>query len=328
MSQHDMVIDNGDGATVRADLNNALAALASTNKGTGRPSTAYAGQLWIDDNTPSSTEWSLYCHDGADDILLGTIDVTNNIFLAAGPSFRGMIAGLTLSNNSTDAINDIDIAAGAACDSGGAVVMRLATGITKRLDAAWAVGTGNGGLDTGALANGTYHVWLIRRPDTGVVDVLFSTSATSPTMPTNYTQKRRIGSIIRASGAILAFTQFGDEFRFNAARVDINTAALATGQTNLTLASVPSGIVVDAIVRGTFTANATANELYILRPGESAVAGANCIARAISTATFAFGEARVKTNTSQQLSIGTNAGVNTTLSMGVLGWVDRRGRDD
>ena len=48
MSQHDYVIDNANGATVRADLNNVLLAIASTNAGTSEPTTKYAGMLWLD----------------------------------------------------------------------------------------------------------------------------------------------------------------------------------------------------------------------------------------------------------------------------------------
>ena len=51
-------------------------------------------------------------------------------------------------------------------------------------------------MDTGSVANNTwYHVHLIKRPVTGVVDVLFSLSATAPTLPTSYTIFRRIGSM-------------------------------------------------------------------------------------------------------------------------------------
>ena len=109
---------------------------------------------------------------------------------------QNYITGLTLSNNATDATNDIDIAIGSARDSTNAADIVLASALVKRLDAAWAVGTNQGGLDTGSIANGTYHVWLIQRSDTGVEDVLFSTSATAPTMPANYDYKRRIGSIL------------------------------------------------------------------------------------------------------------------------------------
>lgn len=48
MSQHDLVIANADGATVRADLNLALAALGSNSSGDSAPSTTYAYQFWAD----------------------------------------------------------------------------------------------------------------------------------------------------------------------------------------------------------------------------------------------------------------------------------------
>jgi hypothetical protein len=81
MAQHDYVFDNQNGAAFRADVNNAMAAIVSTNKGTGRPATPYAGQLWLDDNTPSSTVWSLYLYDGSDDIKLGEFNTTGNTFM-------------------------------------------------------------------------------------------------------------------------------------------------------------------------------------------------------------------------------------------------------
>jgi hypothetical protein len=109
----------------------------------------------------------------------------------------GLIWGLTMSNG-TDATNDIDITAGFATDSGNNQTIKLASTITKQLDATWTVGTNAGGLDTGSVANDTYHVFLIMRLDTGVVDALFSVSPTAPTMPANYTLKRRIGSFYRS----------------------------------------------------------------------------------------------------------------------------------
>lgn len=48
MSQNDMSVANGDGGTVRADLNSALQALASANSGAAAPSTTYAYQVWGD----------------------------------------------------------------------------------------------------------------------------------------------------------------------------------------------------------------------------------------------------------------------------------------
>lgn len=46
--QHDMDVANGSGATVRADLNNAIEALATTSSGATAPSTTYAYQFWAD----------------------------------------------------------------------------------------------------------------------------------------------------------------------------------------------------------------------------------------------------------------------------------------
>lgn len=82
MAQHDYIIDNGSGATVRADINDALAAIKTTNAGASAPSTPAAGMLWLDTNTPSATEWTLNLHDGTDWISVATVDATNNIFRA------------------------------------------------------------------------------------------------------------------------------------------------------------------------------------------------------------------------------------------------------
>lgn len=155
-----------------------------------------------------------------------------------------LLSGLVTSNNSTDATNDIDIAAGSAISDDGTTVMTLAAGITKRLDAAWAVGSGAGGLDTGAIADGHYFVWLIHRTDTGVTDVLFSVSGTAPTMPENYTKKKRIGSFMRISAAIRPFYQKGNIFYFRTPVQDYN-ASIGASETLITL-SVPQGEKIEA----------------------------------------------------------------------------------
>lgn len=48
MAQHDMVIDNQSHTALRADLNNALAAVVSLNSGASAPTTTYAHQMWMD----------------------------------------------------------------------------------------------------------------------------------------------------------------------------------------------------------------------------------------------------------------------------------------
>lgn len=84
MSQHDMTIADASGLAVLADVTDGLQALASTSKGGSAPTTPYAGQLWVDDNTPSTTVWTLNLYDGADWIPLGTFDTTANAFTPKG----------------------------------------------------------------------------------------------------------------------------------------------------------------------------------------------------------------------------------------------------
>ena len=94
----------------------------------------------------------------------------------------------------TDTDHDVNVTAGEARDVSDSSDIILTGEITKRVDATWAVGDDNGGLDTGTVgATSIYYIWLIQRSDTDVEDVLISLSATAPTMPTSYDKKRLIG---------------------------------------------------------------------------------------------------------------------------------------
>jgi hypothetical protein len=251
----------------------------------------------------------------------------------------GQLWGFTLSNNGSDPTNDIDIASGQAIDSTNTRMIERGGTLTKRLDAAWAVGTNQGGLDTGAIANDTYHVYAIMRSDTGVSDVLFSVSASAPTMPTNYDFRRRIGSIVRASGAILTFSQLGDEFRLKAQRLELaeTGGSWATGSRTLrTLAGVPAGIQVAPLV-GVHSRNGTTGNLHWLitspddtdeAPSTSAAPGFT-IRLSTSTTVDDTSPPPLRTNTSRQIGTRPNAvgGAADELKIMCRGWIDRRGRD-
>lgn len=114
------------------------------------------------------------------------------------PDFRD---GLTPTNNSGDADHDIDVSTGDARsdDDTGNIVLNAA--ITKQIDAAFAEGTNQGGLDTGTVAADTvYYIFAIAKLD-GTADALFSLSDTAPTLPSGFTLKRIIGSIITDSSS-------------------------------------------------------------------------------------------------------------------------------
>ena len=140
-------------------------------------------------------------------------------FLLGALLKEGHIDGFITSNNATDGDHDIDFGAGTATVSDGTnyTIATTSSTITKQLDASWSVGSAAGGLDTGSIAADTwYHLWVIMRSDTHVVDFLFSVSATSPTMPTDYDFKRRIGAVLTDSSSnIIAYIQTGDIFKWD-----------------------------------------------------------------------------------------------------------------
>jgi len=169
-----------------------------------------------------------------------------------------VLSGLVLSNNTTDATNDIDTAIGACVSDDGTTVMTLTSAITKRLDAAWSVGTNQGGLDTGSISNTTYHVWVIYRTDTDITDVLFSLSASSPTMPSGYTKKKCIGSIVRVGGVIKPFTQYGNYFEWVTPVVDVDDDNPGTSAVTRTL-TLPTGVKLRALVNAGIYSGTTAS---------------------------------------------------------------------
>lgn len=79
MSQADGTIANDTGTNVRTDMQAQIQALLSTSKGNSAPSTIYAGQHWIDDNTPSASIWTEYVYDGAQSIAVHYIDTSSNV---------------------------------------------------------------------------------------------------------------------------------------------------------------------------------------------------------------------------------------------------------
>lgn len=252
-----------------------------------------------------------------------------NLGAAAVGDIRGYIYGLTLSNNETDAVNDINIAAGVATDTTNVASILLVSPLTKRLDAMWAAGTNQGGRDTGAIADGTWHVYLIRRPDTGDADVLFS-AGLSPTMPANYTQFRRIGSIIREGGSIVQFWQNGDSFE-RTVIVDRNSTS-GTVAAALTL-SVPAGIVTQPQLA--LSISVGANSDAYMQVG-SFSAGTGNVRTIVRSQTGAGDSGRasgvinngVYTNTSRQIYFAQIAtgGTITSATVFTYGWIDDRGR--
>jgi len=338
---------------------------------------------------------------------------------ATGAYPTGHLHGLTLSNDGTDPTNDLDIAAGNCRDDTDAQNMVLDSALVKKIDAAWAVGTNDGMLDTGtvsgwsstvtmtiaspcvvtwnshplaagdkvvfattgALPTGltagttyyvisagltasafeisatpggaaintsgsqsgthtvhtekTYHIYQILRSDTGVVDILASLSASSPTMPASYDYKRRIGSIIWRAGAIKPFVQNGDKFMWSTPVADVSDTNPGISALTKTF-TVPFGIKVDAIlsIQGTGTANTDLpGAIYFsdLEGADVAPSGANGAYHLLvssSAASVSIGAiTQVMTNASAQVRMRVQTSTaSTVVRAAVLGWIDTRGR--
>ena len=87
MATHDYVISNASGASVRSDLNNALAAIVSNNSSSTEPSSTYSYQWWID-----TTAQLLKIRNAADDawITVGDYTLANfGLALLTGATFTG-----------------------------------------------------------------------------------------------------------------------------------------------------------------------------------------------------------------------------------------------
>jgi hypothetical protein len=253
---------------------------------------------------------------------------------AATTVSRGSIDGLILSNDGTDPAKDIGISAGDAADDGQAVTMVLSSALIKKLDAAWAVGTNQGALDGSESVGGTpdastwYHIWLIRRSDTGVVDILASESATAPTMPTNYDQKRRIGAVLfDATPDVLGFTQYGDKFYWDD-RVRNVTGTPGVTTAILFTASAPLGVVTECLTSSAMVL--AANVYYVINGPEEADAVADATNFDLRTTSTNGGPVQTNaarfTDTSSQLRYRSSS-TSAAIDILTLGWIDPRGRN-
>jgi hypothetical protein len=242
---------------------------------------------------------------------------------------QGYIFGLTMSN-AADTANDITVAAGEATAEGGGTVITLAASITKQLDAAWAVGTNAGGINTGAEANSTwYEVHLIRRPDTGVVDVMFTTTANRATLPANYTQQRRIGWIRNdGAGSILQFTQIDDHFTLTTQVNDVSATSTATAAA-VTLTAPPSSIArFRATNQCTTATNTTFHTVFSeIVEGNVTPAGTTGIASlgGLDLAATMAGHFELRVSSTSTIEHDSD-GATTTFDISTYGWIDHRRR--
>ena len=229
----------------------------------GEQMLAVVGHEWQDD---VSYNIEAYTRSPVNGKLYKSLDAVNlNNEPSASPTFwrevpdlssggslpLGYFSGFTLSNNGGAPTTTVDTAPGAARSSDNTVDITLTGTISGILQSSgvWAAGTGQNKLDTGAKAiNTCYHVFAIRKTSDGTADVLFSLSATAPTMPSGYAGFALINFIrTNASGDIIPFINKGDMTWYKTPIKDVNLSAISS-QVGTYQLSLSSGIAVEALL--------------------------------------------------------------------------------
>ena len=125
----------------------------------------------------------------------------------------GVADGLQTRNEPNDVDHDIEFFAGTVGSSNSDRYLRLVSPLIKKIDAAWVLGTNQGGLFSGTVAaNTSYHFFIIRDPNTEVVDAGFDTSPMAANRPVAYTEYARVWSLTTdASSNWIRYEQRGDD---------------------------------------------------------------------------------------------------------------------
>lgn len=198
---------------------------------------------------------------------VGRVSFWDQIVGPPTTGLRGYVQGFQCSNDTGDPDHDLSVGAGAARSDDNTADIALLSALVKRLDAVWAVGNANGMLDGGAMvANTWYYIYVIMRPDTENVDVLASTSFTTPTMPTNYTKKKLIFAVqTDGTNVIKKFKHIQEWVLWKNPIKDQDVTTLSTART-LYLVSAPLGFESNVLLN-VFIDNAAQVMVYICQPG-------------------------------------------------------------
>lgn len=182
MSQHDYVIDNQSAPNFRTDLNNALAAIATTNSGTSAPSPTYANQLWVD---TTNDQLKIRNEDNDAWIVLADLDQTGD--KSAPPD-----ASITFAKLAAAAVR----ASSEGLTGGTDIELPTAAWVEARtLVKAWVVFDGTTGS---ILGSGFFNVASVVRNATGDYTVNFATPAPN----TNYAVFAQSGALTDTSSVL------------------------------------------------------------------------------------------------------------------------------
>ena len=324
-----------DGSVISSLLRNYIAGLTLSTAGASTTMSIAAGQAANSTNlflmnllsaiSKTTAAWAVGTAVGGLDT--GTI---RNTALGATCSFATNIMTCTVAPTSGTFVVGQEVQAAGVAP--GTTITSLGTG---------AGGTGTYNLSTSpgtvaaelTMGLSWYYWYLIRRPDTGVVDVVFSASSSAPTLPTNYTQFRYIGAgLTNGASQWLSFVQVGDDFYWGAIINDVN-ATLSTTATNYTI-TVPRKKV-KALMQVFISAVSNSTGVRVFDPALADVA-LNSSGNYLDTveyttnatgATTARMAAQVTCYTSTSAQVRAVAEQSLNFQIGTLGWTDDRGKN-
>lgn len=239
----------------------------------------------------------------------------------------------------TDTSHDIKITAGSVKDANGVIYYR-AEDIVKQMDAAFAVSSDDtpaGGAESGFSipADGVVFLHLIKDTDTGHTDVLFSNSATAPTLPSGYDASKYLGcaktdasnNLTSQEWSGIHCTQTGD-LTDDFSDGTLTNATFETGTLN-----APPEALVDVHVKGLASGTDYQGESFVMyRP--TASSAASFIQVGIDINDLAGGEIdhvddviTVRTDASQQIDYSlrfSNTSTDPTVYFRTAEWDDLR----
>jgi hypothetical protein len=245
----------------------------------------------------------------------------------AGSVVTPHLYGLTLSNTSGQT-KGVDVQAGSASSRSGNAVIKPAATLSKLTSAVWAAGNNAGGVDVVGsvnLANATYHVFGIAKAGGADPEVLLSTSPNAPTLPSGYTEFRRLGAILTGAtaGVILPFRQVGGWFHLLTPILD--ASSISIGAATVQALTVPAGIKVQAefLVSAGVSTGGTVAYLGVCDPDLGNAANAQAVLSFYNVRSSTV--VQVWTDTVRRVGIFSDNGGN--LIIYTRGWYDDRDRN-
>lgn len=239
------------------------------------------------------------------------------------PHFYGLITSNTFGQT-----KGVDVQPGSSSSRAGTATLVLPSTLSKLTSAVWAAGNLVGGVDVAGslnLADATYHVFIIGKAGGADPDILLSASPLAPTLPSGYSEFRRVSAFTTTStgGVIRPFRQVGGWFHYLTPVLDAVTVAI--GAATVMNVTVPAGIKVQAelFVSGAASTGGTVAYLGVCDPDLGNANNQHAVLSFYSQRSSAI--IPVWTDTVRRIGVFSDNGGN--LIMYTRGWYDDRDRN-